>query len=108
MFLYDPFQNPLKRNATTPRPDFVIAKKSHLVAVLDAKYRDLGKNDLPRSMLYQLAIYALGHDQAERRASNYLSNHKHSGCRTKHYHQEAVKGNLQARVDSASGESARF
>ena len=99
MFMYDPFQNPLKRNATTPRPDFVITKKSHLVAVLDAKYRDLWEKDLPRSMLYQLAIYALGHDQANRRAAIIYPTTNKQAVAQSITIQEAVKGILQARVD---------
>jgi 5-methylcytosine-specific restriction enzyme subunit McrC len=66
MFEFDREQNPRRRSAPTPRPDFVVLHGSRIVAVLDAKYRDLWGQNLPREMLCQLALYALGHGGAER------------------------------------------
>ena len=60
LFTYDRDHNPLGRQAPRPRPDFVIKAPGGRTAVLDAKYRDLWGDSLPREMLYQLAIYTLG------------------------------------------------
>jgi 5-methylcytosine-specific restriction enzyme subunit McrC len=99
MFIYDPLQNPQNRKAPTPRPDFVITRGPRIASVLDAKYRDLWEKPLPPSMLYQLAVYALGHDRADRRAAIVYPTLNVRAVDQSITIQEAVKGALQARVD---------
>src|SRR5205807_2696460 len=62
MIQFLPGFNPRRGPPTIPRPDFVIFQGTRQVAILDAKYRDLWEKRLPREMLYQLAIYAAGHE----------------------------------------------
>jgi len=66
VFSYEPGLNPLARREPSLRPDFVVMRGGRTLAVLDAKYRDLWTNSLPREMLYQLALYALGRTSGER------------------------------------------
>ena len=59
IFEYDRANNPQRRRAVVPRPDFAVLSHGKVIEFLDAKYRDLWETRLPPDMLYQLAIYAL-------------------------------------------------
>ena len=61
MIEYVPEFNPRARHPPVLRPDILVTKGTDPAAVLDAKYRDLWENALPRDMLYQVAIYAAVH-----------------------------------------------
>ena len=59
MMYYLPDRNPKGLRAPILRPDFIVKRRNEIIAILDAKYRDLWANPLPRHMLYQLRMYAL-------------------------------------------------
>ena len=61
MMRYNPKFNPQRRQSPTPRPDYVVMQQGTIRSILDAKYRDLWENQLPREMLYQLGVYAISH-----------------------------------------------
>lgn len=69
VFRYDPAHNPRNRRSPLLRPDFLVMRNHKVEALLDAKYRDLWERHLPREMLYQLALYALGQESGNRRAT---------------------------------------
>jgi 5-methylcytosine-specific restriction enzyme subunit McrC len=62
MVQFDADFNPRMRRAPVLRPDFAVRRGNRIVALLDAKYRDLWENPLPSEMLYQLAMYAESHE----------------------------------------------
>ena len=84
MVRYDPKHNPRQRRSPTPRPDFAVFKQRQLIALLDAKYRDLWEKSLPRDMLYQLVVYAIS--QAARPVSSII-------------YPSASKGAIESRID---------
>src|SRR5690625_1307004 len=59
MFTYAFDHNPKNRRSPTPRPDFAMMRNGKVIKLIDAKYRDLWENSLPRDMLYQLSVYSL-------------------------------------------------
>ncbi len=69
VFSYDPANNPRNHRSPSLRPDFLVLRNRKVEATLDAKYRDLWERNLPREMLYQLALYALGQESGNRRAT---------------------------------------
>lgn len=59
MMRYVHGKNPQRRRDPKLRPDYAVRRGGKVVALLDAKYRDLWVNPLPHKMLYQLSMYAL-------------------------------------------------
>lgn len=54
-------ENPRRKKPPELRPDYVIKQGGRIMAILDAKYRDLWERDLPPHMLYQLVMYSMSH-----------------------------------------------
>lgn len=98
LFRYDPVKNPLRRREPVLRPDFVVRQDRNIVAVLDAKYRDLWELALPREMLYQLALYALGQSTLLRRAVILYPTMETAAREQRIIVQEPVGGTSQAEV----------
>ena len=98
LFDYEPGQNPRGRRAPTPRPDFVVMRGGKMVSVLDAKYRDLWETPLPREMLYQLALYALGRSGGERASAILYPTMDATAREQAIAIHEPVRGLAQARV----------
>jgi 5-methylcytosine-specific restriction enzyme subunit McrC len=98
MFRYVPGQNPLSRREPILRPDSVVMHRGQILAVLDAKYRDLWEHSLPREMLYQLALYALGHVSGERLSAIIYPTVDDAAREQQIAIQEPVYGEPQARV----------
>lgn len=71
VFHYQPMPGAPDKKDPVPRPDFAVLVKRKPIIFLDAKYRDLAKHALPRDMLYQLAIYALGRSDCPQSAILY-------------------------------------
>jgi 5-methylcytosine-specific restriction enzyme subunit McrC len=53
IFEYDPANNPQRRRAVVPKPDFALLAHGKVIEFLDAKYRDLWETPLPSDMLYR-------------------------------------------------------
>ena len=74
MMRYNPNFSP-PRKSPTPRPDYVISQRGKICSILDAKYRDIWEEDLPRDMLYQLVVYAVSHRDQRRSTILYPTFH---------------------------------
>lgn len=96
LFRYDPMQNPRRRSAPVQKPDFIVRRGRDIISVLDAKYRDLWEQPLPREMLYQVALYALGQSGDKRQAVILYPTMETAACEQTIIIQEPVGGVSQA------------
>lgn len=62
MLRWDPAHNPQRLKDPLPRPDYAVRLAGGGLALLDAKYQDLGRRPPSRDVIYQLAMYALSRD----------------------------------------------
>jgi 5-methylcytosine-specific restriction enzyme subunit McrC len=117
MMRYAPGRNPRARKSPRPRPDFLVTSPLHQPVLFDAKYRDLWNRELPREMLYQLAVYALSQpspshatilypttDVAATDAAIAISDPMHSGVRAHVVLRPVPLGSLVASVRAASAD----
>lgn len=79
MMRYAPALNPRRRRGPKPRPDFLLTSPWRQTALLDAKYRDFWARELPREMLYQLAVYSLSQPRPSRAAIVYPTTEASAG-----------------------------
>jgi 5-methylcytosine-specific restriction enzyme subunit McrC len=85
------------RMDSVPRPDFALFLGGKCQALLDAKYRDLWTQSLPRDMLYQLAIYGLSQGVNAPAVMLYPSSAPAARDRSIQVN-DPVTGNLMARI----------
>src|SRR5699024_9958797 len=57
IFKYENDSNPFNKAAVSIRPDLMVFQASNLIRIIDFKYKDLVKNNVSTSDLYQLSNY---------------------------------------------------
>lgn len=98
VFCYDPANNPRNRRPSLLRPDFLVLRNRKVEATLDAKYRDLWERNLPREMLYQLALYALGQESLNRRATIIYPTLEEAACQQIVFVKDPLRGSSIAEI----------
>ena len=84
-----------------------MSRGGHIVAIADAKYRDLWERDLPSGMLYQLSVYALS--QMECNAATILYPSATTTARESRIAiNDPVTGRMRAQVSLRPVNLARF